>query len=204
MHGSRIVRSENFSTFGVLIDRNVRFYLLSPQKPLFMQHVLDHDDLRILQLLQHDARLTNKEIADKIGKSVSPVYERIKRLHAAGYIKQFAAILDNRMIDRSLTAYTNIHLKEHSQALFLQFQKRVAEFSEVMECYHMTGEYDFLLKVAVPDMDAYYDFVIDRLAKLPNVGTVQSFFVLHEAKRNTAYPICIPEKSAKQKVANVV
>ena len=154
-----------------------------------MLRALDNDDLRILQLLQHDARLTNKEIADKIGKSVSPVYERIKRLQANGYIKHYAAILDNKLINRSLIAYTNVHLKDHSQATMLDFEKRVSNFSEVMECYHMTGEYDFLLKVAVSNMEAYYDFVINRLAKLPNVGTVQSFFVLHESKKNTAYPL---------------
>jgi DNA-binding Lrp family transcriptional regulator len=158
-----------------------------------MQRALDRDDLRILQLLQHDARLTNKEIADKIGKSVSPVYERIKRLQADGFIKQFAAILDNKLINRSLIAYTNVRLKEHSQAVLLEFEKRVADYSEVMECYHMTGEYDFLLKVAVLDMDAYHDFVIHRLAKLPNVGTVQSFFVMHEVKKNTAYPLCVSD-----------
>jgi len=156
---------------------------------LLMLRALDNDDLRILQLLQHDARLTNKEIADKIGKSVSPVYERIKRLQADGYIKHYTAILDNKMINRSLIAYTNVHLKDHSQMTMLEFEKRVSNFSEVMECYHMTGEYDFLLKVAVSNMDAYYDFVINRLAKLPNVGTVQSFFVLHESKKNTAYPL---------------
>ena len=82
----------------------------------------------------------------------------------------------------------------------LEFEKRVSNFSEVMECYHMTGEYDFLLKVAVSNMDAYYEFVINRLSRLPNVGTVQSFFVLHESKKNTAYPLTfieVPEKADK-------
>ena len=166
-----------------------------------MQRALDNDDLCILQLLQHDARITNKEIADKIGKSVSPVYERIKRLQADGYIKHYAAILDNKKINKSLIAYTNVHLKDHAQAMMLEFEKRVGTFTEVMECYHMTGEYDFLLKVAVFDMDAYYDFVINRLAKLPNVGTVQSFFVLHESKKNTAYPLSLMELTNKSKEA---
>jgi Lrp/AsnC family transcriptional regulator, leucine-responsive regulatory protein len=168
---------------------------------MFMPRALDPDDLRILELLQYDARLTNKEIADKIGKSVSPVYERIKKLQEDGFIKKFAAILDNKLIGRSLIAYTNVHLKEHSQSGMLAFQRQVGSFDEVMECYHMTGEYDFLLKVAVANMDAYYDFIIQRLSKLPNVGTVQSFFVLHEAKKHTAYPLCIPPKKVKEKVA---
>ena len=86
-----------------------------------MYHTLDDDDVRILQLLQHDARLTNKEIADKIGKSVSPVYERIKRLQKDGFIKQYAAVLDNKLINKSLVAFTNVHLKAHSQEMMLGF-----------------------------------------------------------------------------------
>jgi Lrp/AsnC family transcriptional regulator, leucine-responsive regulatory protein len=165
-----------------------------------MLRALDQDDLRILQLLQYDARLTNKEIADKIGKSVSPVYERIKKLQADGFIKRFAAILDNKLIGRSLVAYTNVHLKEHSQSGMLAFERQVGQFDEVMECYHMTGEYDFLLKVAVVDMEAYYAFIIERLSKLPNVSTVQSFFVLHEAKKHTAYPLSTRPKNVKETV----
>jgi len=168
-----------------------------------MHHALDDDDLRILQLLQHDARLTNKEIADKIGKSVTPVYERIKRLQLDGYIKQFAAVLDNKLIHKSLIAYTHVHLKAHAQEMMLAFEKEVVRFSEVMECYHMTGEYDFLLKVAVRDMDEYYDFVINRLARLPNVGTVQSFFVLKESKRNTAYSLELAGKREKKKTTRM-
>ena len=154
-----------------------------------MTAVLDRDDLRILELLQHDARLTNKEIAQKIGKSVTPVYERIKRLEKEGIIRQYVALLDNRLIQKGLTAYTHVQLKEHAFQMMQTFEKEAIQFPEVMECYHMTGQYDYLLKVAVRDMDEYYDFVINRLAKLENLGTVQSFFVLNEAKKHTAYPI---------------
>src|SRR5687767_7535322 len=162
-----------------------------------MYNTLDDDDLRILQLLQHDARLTNKEIADKIGKSVSPVFERIKRMREEGFIKQFAAVLDNKKIELGLQAFTNVRLKEHSQEMMLGFEKEVTRFHEVMECYHMTGEYDFLLKIVVKDMDEYYLFVIHKLANLSNVGTVQSFFVLNESKRNTAYTLEIAAKKEK-------
>jgi len=154
---------------------------------------LDHDDLRILQLLQHDARLTNKEIADKIGKSVSPVYERIRRLEQEGIIQQYVAVLDKRKINKSLTAYTNVQLKEHADHMMKTFEREVIKIPEVMECYHMTGQYDYLLKVALSDMDEYYGFIINKIAKLPNVGTVQSFFVLFEAKKETAYKINLPE-----------
>lgn len=160
---------------------------------------LDHYDLRILQLLQHDARLTNKEIADKIGKSVSPVYERIRRLEQEGYIKQYVAVLDKRKIDKSLSAYTHVQLKEHADHMMKTFEKEVIKIPEVMECYHMTGQYDYLLKVALRDMDEYYSFIINKIAKLPNVGTVQSFFVLFEAKKETAYRICISEEETMLK-----
>lgn len=160
---------------------------------------LDRDDLQILQLLQHDARLTNKEIADKIGKSVSPIYERIRRLQNEGVIQQYVAVLDKRKIGKSLTAYTHVQLKEHADHIMKTFEKEVVRIPEVMECYHMTGQYDFLLKVAMADMDEYYGFILNKIAKLPNVGTVQSFFVLHEAKRETAYRIAVPADGEKRK-----
>lgn len=160
---------------------------------------LDRDDLQILQLLQHDARLTNKEIADKIGKSVSPVYERIRRLQSDGIIQQYVAVLDQRKIGKSLTAYTHVQLKEHAEHMMKTFEKEVIKIPEVMECYHMTGQYDYLLKVAMGDMDEYYGFIINKIAMLPNVGTVQSFFVLFEAKKETAYRINVPEERRKKK-----
>ena len=154
----------------------------------FMEE-LDQDDIRILQLLQRNARLNNKEISDKIGKSVTRVYERIKKLEDRGYISGYVALLDKRMIGKSLTAYTHVQLKEHAASMMKKFESEVIRFPEVMECYHMTGQYDYLLKVALQDMDEYHDFMLNKLATLANVGTVQSFFVLKEAKKETAYGI---------------
>jgi Lrp/AsnC family leucine-responsive transcriptional regulator len=154
-----------------------------------MLTTLDKDDIRILQILQHDSRMTNKEIADKIGKSVSPVYERIRRLENEGIIQQYVALLDRRKVNRALCAYVNVQLKEHAATMMSTFEQEVIQFDEVMECYHMTGQFDFLLKVEVKDMDEYYTFMIDKLATLSNVGTVQSFFVLNEAKKDLAYKL---------------
>jgi DNA-binding Lrp family transcriptional regulator len=159
---------------------------------------LDKDDILILHLLQHDSRMTNKEIADRIGKSVSPVYERIRRLENEGIIRQYVALLDRRKVNRGLCAYVNVQLKEHAAGMMSTFEKEVIRFNEVMECYHMTGHYDFLLKVEVKDMDAYYTFMRDHLATLSNVGTVQSFFVLNEAKKDLSYKL----DSALQKTRN--
>ncbi len=148
---------------------------------------LHPDDIRILQLLQHDAQLNTKEIAGKIGKSSSSVHERIKKLENQNFIKGYVALLDKRKIGKSLTAYTHVQLKEHAATIMKKFESEVIQFPEVMECYHMTGQYDYLLKIELKDMDEYHDFMINKLAGLSNLGTVQSFFVLHEAKKETAY-----------------
>ncbi|MCU0387693.1 MAG: Lrp/AsnC family transcriptional regulator [Chitinophagaceae bacterium] len=151
--------------------------------------IFDTTDIRILQLLQHDARLTNKEIADKTGKSVTPVYERIKRLEAEGVIEGYKALLNKDKIGRALIAYTNVQLKEHSKPMLRDFEKAIVQIEEVMECMHLTGTYDYLLKVAVADIHAYHDFLTNKLAALPNIGTVQSGFVMNEVKRSLAYPL---------------
>jgi Lrp/AsnC family transcriptional regulator, leucine-responsive regulatory protein len=139
-------------------------------------------------LLQHDARLTNKEIADKLGKSVSPVYERIKGLEREGFIQRYVALVDRKMLGLNLVAFTNVQLKQHAQAMLHAFEREVVKLQEVMECYHMTGVYDYLLKVVVTDMNSYQDFIVNKLAKLPNIGTVQSSFMMTEVKYQLAYP----------------
>src|ERR1700743_3286853 len=101
-------------------------------------HTLDATDIRILQLLQHDARTTTKEIADKLGKSVTPVYERIRKLEEEGYITRYVALLNKELIGKHLAAYTTVQLKEHSQLALRGFDKEVVRFPEVMECYHLT------------------------------------------------------------------
>ncbi|HEX4875163.1 MAG TPA: Lrp/AsnC family transcriptional regulator [Chitinophagaceae bacterium] len=159
---------------------------------------LDQTDINILQLLQYDARLTNKEIADKLGKTVTPVYERIKWLEQEGYIQKYVAVLDRNKIDKNLVAYTNVQLKEHSHQMLKAFEKDIVKLPEVMECHHMTGIYDYLLKIVVKDMNEYQDFIVNKLAKLPNIGTVQSGFEMTEVKNETAYSISPAEKKDRK------
>jgi Lrp/AsnC family transcriptional regulator, leucine-responsive regulatory protein len=167
----------------------MKFSFQKPKNILMEKPQFDATDVRILQLLQHDARLTNKEIADKTGKSITPIYERIKRLEAAGVIEGYKAILNKDKIGRSLIAYTNVQLKEHSKTMLRAFEKTIVQIDEVMECMHLTGTHDYLLKIAVADMHEYHSFLTNKLAALPNIGTVQSGFVLNEVKRNHGYPI---------------
>jgi Lrp/AsnC family transcriptional regulator, leucine-responsive regulatory protein len=148
---------------------------------------MDATDRLIIGLLQHDAKLTNKEIADKIGKSVTPVYERIRKLEKEGLIRAYVALIDRRKAGISLLAYTNVQLKEHSFPMLKAFEKAIVKLDEVMECNHMTGSYDYLLKIAVQDMNQYQDFIINKLSRLANIGTVQSSFVMNEIKHGSAY-----------------
>ncbi|OCX54861.1 AsnC family transcriptional regulator [Mucilaginibacter sp. PPCGB 2223] len=150
---------------------------------------LDHTDIEILKLLQRDASLTNKEVSYKINKSIATVHERIRRLKEHGYIKRTVAILDRKKVNKSLIAFSQVILNDHADSTLQQFTQEVAKFPEVMECFQMTGSSDFLLRIATSDMEAYSDFYNNKLAKLPNITTVQSFFVLKEAKSDTAYPL---------------
>lgn len=166
-----------------------RYNILSQQKKLHMLTNLDDTDIRILDLLQHDARTTTKELADKLGLTVTPVSVRIRKLEETGYIKRYVAILDKDKIGKSLIAFTSIQLREHSQDALRSFEKTISKMREVMECHRLTGRTDFLLKIAICDMNEYNNFLMDKLAKLANIGSVQSHFVLSEGKTETAYPL---------------
>jgi len=150
---------------------------------------LDTTDLGILRILQKDASLTNKEISYKLNKSIATIHERIRKLKDQGYIKGIVAIVDRKKINRSLIAFSQVLLNDHAAGTLLTFEQEVAKFPEVMECFQMTGTFDFILRIATSDMDAYHDFYRNKLATLPNITSIQSFFVLSETKSDTAYPL---------------
>lgn len=154
-----------------------------------MKYILDSVDKGILELLQKNSRLTHKEIAAKLNKSVTPIHVRIRRLQDEGFIKKYTAILDPKLISKQLTVFTQIQLKEHHQNALVNFMEEAVKIVDVMECYHMTGAFDILLKVCVKDMEEYTAVISNKLSNLPHVGTVQSVFVLTEAKRETAYSL---------------
>ena len=150
---------------------------------------LDATDIAISKLLQKDALLTNKEIAYQINKSIATIHERIRKLKEQGYIKKVVALLDRKKVDKNLIAFSQVLLNDHAAKTLNDFEQEVAKFPEVMECFQMTGTFDFLLRIATSDMDAYHSFYRNKLAMLPNITTVQSFFVLSETKSDTAYPL---------------
>ncbi|WP_183568392.1 Lrp/AsnC family transcriptional regulator [Mucilaginibacter sp. SP1R1] len=153
---------------------------------------LDSTDISILKLLQENARFTNKEIAEKLNKTATPIFRRIKRLEEEGYIKNYVAVLDPKKIDRGLMAFTHVQVKDHSKGSLKIFEKAIIQLPEVLECYHMSGVYDFILRVAVRDLEAYHNFLMNRLFNIIEVGSVQSTFVMKECKHEAAFPIAVP------------
>lgn len=151
--------------------------------------ILDQTDLEILRLLQKDARLTNKELALKLHKGSSTMFERVNRLKDLGYITGSVTLIDRNKFDELWISFTQVQLNDHSGEALIAFQNEVIRFPEVLECYHTTGAFDFLLKIVVSDMAGYNKLIVEKLAKLKNVGSLQSCFVVNEAKRELAYPL---------------
>ena len=143
-----------------------------------IQPKLDQKDLAILKLLQQNARITVKEISDKINLSTTPVYERIKRMEETGVIKQYATLVDHAKVKKGLMVICYVSLKQHNKIAGAKFIKTIREMNEVIECFNISGEFDFMLKVVVENMDAYYDFHVNRLSEAENIGNVQSVFVM--------------------------
>jgi len=146
------------------------------------QVALDQKDLAILKLLQHNARITVKEISEKVNLSTTPVFERIKWMEEAGVIKQYVTIIDPAKLNKRLMVIGYVSLKQHNKTAGSKFVKAINEMSEVLECYSISGEFDFMLKIMVEDMNAYYDFHVNRLSELENIGNVQSVFVMGAVK----------------------
>lgn len=146
------------------------------------QVALDQKDIAILKLLQSNARVTIKEISDKVNLSTTPVYERIKWMEETGVIRQYATLVDPAKLNKHLMVIVYVSLKQHNKTAGSKFVKAINEMNEVLECYSISGEFDFMLKVVVEDMNVYYDFHVNRLSEIENIGNVQSVFVMGVVK----------------------
>ena len=150
---------------------------------------IDKIDRSLLNLLQNNTKLNTKELAQKVGLSITPTYERIKRLEKQGYIKHYVAILDRKLIDKNLMVISFVSLILHSKDVQIEFEQSVIEYAEVIECFHVTGSYDYQLKVVVSDMEEYQSFIKNKLSSINNIANVQSSFVMSSLKDTTAIPI---------------
>lgn len=149
---------------------------------------IDATDRNLLKLLQVNGKLKIKELAEELGMTTTPVFERIKRLEREGYITGYTARVDQKKLGYSLVVLCTVSLQAHRVNSIMEFEEQIQQLPEVVECYHTTGQSDYLLKVVVKDMAAYQHFISRKLAALNNIGKVQSSFVMNIVKQSAHLP----------------
>ncbi|MFK7776139.1 MAG: Lrp/AsnC family transcriptional regulator [Saprospiraceae bacterium] len=154
-----------------------------------MDYKIDAIDKRIIQLLQQDGKMKIKEVAHALKMTTTPIFDRIKRLEKEGFIEGYSTIVNKEKLGFNLVAFCTVSLESHHKEYLNQFVKDVKNIPEVAECYHIAGMFDYLLKIYVKDMVDYQNFITQKLASLPNIGRVQSSFVMTEVKNNHVLPI---------------
>jgi Lrp/AsnC family leucine-responsive transcriptional regulator len=148
--------------------------------------MLDDTDKKILNLLQDDCKRTNKEIASRLDLSVTAVFERIKKLERKAVISSYVALVDKSKVNMGFTVFCHIKLVQHVHKSVTDFEREVVKLKEVLECFHVSGEYDYLLKVVVRDMEHFRSFMVSKLTTLEHIGSTQSSFSINEVKNSTA------------------
>ena len=148
--------------------------------------MLDEIDKSLLELLQNDSKQTNKALSYALGLSVTAVYERIRKLEKKGIIRNYVALVDKKKVDKAFVTFCHVKLVQHSQDYVMKFEREVRKLDEVLECYHISGDYDYLLKVLVKDMEAFRDFMVKKLTNINHIGSTHSMFVINEVKHTTA------------------
>lgn len=150
---------------------------------------MDAIDKQLINVLQKEGKLTMKELSSRLELSITPVYERVRRLERNEVITGYHAEVDATKIGLGLEAFCSVTLDSHKIEYLLEFEEEIQKFDEVLECYHMAGSYDFLVKIIVTDMDAYGEFINKKLASMKSIGLVNSHMVLKKIKRTNVLPI---------------
>lgn len=151
--------------------------------------MIDTTDRKLLNLLQKDSKVTNKALSIQLGLSVTAVYERIKKLEKEGVIDKYVGLVNRKKIGKGFVVFCHIKLLQHSRDFLTRFEKEVMLLGEVLECYHVSGDYDYILKVCVEDMDAYREFMVTKLTTLQHIGSTHSTFMIAEVKYTTAFDL---------------
>ena len=150
---------------------------------------MDAIDKKLLGLLQEDTKKTTKELSMVLNLSVTAVYERIKKLEREGVISKYVAILDRNKVEKAFVVFCHIKLIQHTKDLIHTFESEVIKLDEVLECFHVSGDYDYILKVHVKDMDEFREFMVTKLTGLKHIGSTHSSFMIGEVKNSTAFTI---------------
>ncbi len=150
---------------------------------------LDETDRKILQLLQENAHLTLKEISSQINLSLTPVHDRVKRMENEGIIEKYVTILNKKKLGKHLTVYCQVTLIKQTHDTSTGFNEAILNLPEVVECNFVSGSFDYMLKIIVPDMESYHQFHQQKLSVLAGVSLIHSFFVMSEVKSTTILPL---------------
>lgn len=150
---------------------------------------MDATDKKLLQLLQADTKKTTKELSLKLNLSVTAVYERIKKLEREGIIDNYVALLNRNKINKGFVVFCHIKLIQHSKDFLTKFESEVVKLDEVLECFHVSGDYDYILKICVKDMEEYREFMVTKLTTLQHIGSTHSTFMIGEVKNTTAFSL---------------
>ncbi len=145
---------------------------------------LDKTDLQLLRTLQNNSKLTTKELAAQVNLSTTPVFERLKRLESGGYIKKYVAILDAKKLNFGFVVFCSVKLRRLNRDIAAAFTRVIQDIPEVTECYNISGEYDYLLKIHAPDMKYYQEFILNVLGTIDSLGSLTSTFVMAEVKHS--------------------
>ncbi|PDT15944.1 AsnC family transcriptional regulator [Rhizobium sp. J15] len=149
-------------------------------------------DIRILKALQSEGRLTNQELAERVGMSTSPCWRRVKRLEEAGVIRGYQAVIDRRAVGLGVLAFVRVQIDTHSHDEAERFEREVGELEAVIACYSVAGEADFLLQVVAADLDSYAKFAMTVIRRLPGIKEMHTMFVLKDIKASTILPVQAP------------
>jgi len=144
--------------------------------------ILDGTDRKLLLLLQQDSRQTTKQLSLKLNLSVTAVYERVKKLEREGIISRYVALVDRTKVNRGFVVFCHLKLLQHTKEYLTKFEQEVVLLDEVLECYHVSGDYDYILKIYVADMEAYREFMVTKLTTLQHIGSTHSTFMIGEVK----------------------
>jgi Lrp/AsnC family transcriptional regulator, leucine-responsive regulatory protein len=148
---------------------------------------MDTTDKKLLALLQQDTKKTTKELSVKLHLSVTAVYERIRKLEREGIISHYVALLNRNKINKGFVVFCHIKLIQHSKEFLTKFEQEVVKLDEILECFHVSGDYDYILKICVKDMEEYREFMVTKLTTLQHIGSTHSTFMIGEVKNTTEF-----------------
>ena len=151
--------------------------------------MLDEIDKKLINLLQNSSKQTTKQLSLQLNLSVTAVYERIKKLENSNVIEKYVAIANKKKIEKSFLVFCHVKLLQHSKEYVITFEREILKLEEVSECFHVSGDYDYILKIYVKDMEEYRQFMVTKLTAIKYIGSTQSTFAIEEVKNTTAIHI---------------